>query len=181
MMFEFLTKELILMIANVAVVLGIPFAIIQFYLRKKSEDRRNDGLTFDALARDYEAWVKFCLENLDLDVADWPRNESQKSIPAKPHKEQREYLAFCILNAMFERAYLMYRDRNAKIRKQQWQSGWEKSIAYYAGCENFKQFWNTGGGYNWDEGFIEYMRNTHKIGPGVDRKKWWISRIRFCH
>jgi len=140
-------------------------AIFQLYLRRKSDDLRNEGLTFDALARDYEKWLRFCFENLDLDIMDNPIGYDIEQIQKKENAPQREYLAFCILNAMFERAYLLYEAHDVDFRKSQWENGWEETIKFYAQRQNFKDFWATNGGFNWDKRFVQYMKNKHQLGP----------------
>jgi hypothetical protein len=112
---------------------GIPVAIIIFWIKKTEEKRDREYGTYDALDDKYIEYLKLCLQNADLDVADTPRATAAALTPDQTHREQ---VMFSILIAVLERAFLMYRDKSMRIRRLQW-SGWHAYIRNWCRRPNF--------------------------------------------
>jgi len=139
-------------LAKLAQLIGIPVAIVVYGINKRRERLEREYGTYDALDERYIDYLKLCLANPDLDVADVPKKNQKKLTPEQQH---RECVPFHILVSIMERAYLMYHDKSDRVRHSQW-TGWDEFIREWCQRRNFArslplivpQF---------DEGFREYI------------------------
>ena len=113
--------------------IGIPVAIYVYWVNKKSERRDREYGTYNALDEHYVDYLKLCLENADLDVADTPR---VSTVPLSADQRHRELIIFTILVALMERAFLMYDDKSKAIKLAQW-IGWDGYIRDWCRRTNF--------------------------------------------
>jgi hypothetical protein len=121
-------------------------------LSKEQADREYG--TYNALDDKFLEFQRLCFENPTLDIFDVP-----DKVPAHcdPEQAKRELVAFTILFALFERAYLMYREHRTSLRDKQW-SGWYEYIASYCGRENFRHAWSVSG-VTFDSDFQVFMQS----------------------
>ena len=125
--------------------IGIPVAIGLYIYNKQREKHDREYATYNALDDKYIDYLKLCLTNPDLDVADTRR---EVVVDLNEEQRHRERLILGVLVSILERAYLMYGKTSEKIKGRQW-SGWERYLR------------------NWCErpNFIEYVR---QLPPGFD-------------
>jgi hypothetical protein len=122
-------------LAKITQLVGIPVAIFVYSRNKRTERLDREYGTYNALDEKYIDYLKLCMENADLDVADVPRPEIGQLTPDQRH---RELVMFSILISIMERAYLMYEDKSDAIRRAQWE-GWSTYISDWCRRPNFAQ------------------------------------------
>jgi hypothetical protein len=93
------------------------------------------------------------LAHPDLDIFDLP-DKIPGSLTAE--QEKKELIAFTILFAIFERAYLMYHDQSTAIKQKQW-TGWDEYIQEFCRRENFRRAWRESGA-TYDKDFEQYIQ-----------------------
>lgn len=157
-------KKILELISLVITILGVPGAIFIFF-RQTEKDRREkereleesirererkEYETYHALDDKYIDFLKLCLANADLDIA-----ASDGSIELSPQQVYRKEKLFEILISIFERAYVMYKRQDSRVRKEQW-TGWNNYIEAWFENKNFQTAWNTMGS-QWDSGFLDHM------------------------
>ncbi len=113
--------------------IGIPIGIVLYVVNKRKERLEREYGTYDALDNKYIEYLTLCLANPDLDVADTPRRDITT---LSPEQEHRELVIFSILISIMERAYLMYKDKSGRVRRDQW-AGWDAYIRDWSGRTNF--------------------------------------------
>jgi len=135
--------------------IGIPVAIGLYVYNKRKEKLEREYGTYNALDDKYIDYLKLCLANSDLDVADIPK---QGMGNLNRDQQHRETLIFGVLVSILERAYLMYQDKSEKIKDRQWK-GWETYIKTWCGRSNFIRYTrDIPGGF--DTEFLGYLRRT---------------------
>lgn len=140
-----------------AQLIGIPVGIIVYGVNKRRERIDREYGTYDALDQKYIDYLKLCLVNPDLDVADIPKSGEVTLTAEQSHKQM---IMFSILLAIMERAYIMYRDKSGSIRQEQW-SGWDAYIRDWLKRENFAAAVPLLAA-EFDAGFCEYLGQLPK-------------------
>ena len=165
-------KDVFELLSYAAVVVGVPAGLLQYFLTVKKEQQDREYGTYNALDEKYIEFEKLCLQRPYLDVFDIP-----DKVPAaltEPQKKE-EVIAFTILFAIFERAYLMYSDGSTAIKQRQW-SGWDEYIRRFCKRENFRRAWVLSGN-TFDTTFQHYMAeclgefSNPKASPAQGQKK----------
>ena len=143
--------------SKAATIIGVAGVIIA-YLKYRKE--REYG-TYDSLDNKYMEYQGLCLQYPYLDVFD-VRDETSIKNPQKSDSEiaKEELILFTMLFSIFERAYLLYKDKSGKLRKLQW-TGWEEYIESYCKRPNFRKAWEKSG-KTFDKKFQAYMKT--KLG-----------------
>ncbi|HKV05975.1 MAG TPA: hypothetical protein VJO53_12835 [Candidatus Acidoferrales bacterium] len=148
----------------VAVVIGVPVGLFQYYRTVKKEQEDREYGTYNALDEKYLEFLKLCLDHPHLDVFD-----VADRVPADLSNSQKkqELAAFMILFSIMERAYLMYSDQSTTIKERQW-TGWHDYIGGYLRRANFRRAWEEYGS-QFDSKFQAYMKlrlkETIKAAP----------------
>lgn len=140
-----------------AQLIGIPVGIYVYWRNKKSERIDREYGTYHALDEKYIEYLKLCLANPDLDVADMPKVNAATLTEEQSH---RQIIMFSILMSIMERAYIMYKDKSDAMRQAQW-SGWDAYIQDWRRRENFAAalpFLAS----EFDVGFCNYIRQAPK-------------------
>jgi hypothetical protein len=148
------------LLAKLAVILGVPAALVQYCLAKRREKRDREYGTYNALDDKYIEFQRLCLRYPYLDVFDVPDSD-----PAELNKMQKkeELIVYTILFSIFERAFLMYSDQSTRVKRRQW-TGWEEYIAEYCSRENFRDAWAKSG-TTFDTRFQQYMTQAINKNP----------------
>ncbi len=125
------------LLSYVVATIGFPFAIATYIVQKKKDRAFEEESTFHHLDESYISFQQLCLEHPDLDIFDPPFGEAYE-----PSEEQlrRESAIFAIQISMFERAFVMFRNKSEEFRASQW-SGWVEYIKSYCGRANFVREW----------------------------------------
>lgn len=111
---------------------GVAFFLTYVADQKAQRERAEYG-TYDALDDRYIEFQRLSFEHPDLDIADIPRANPP---PLNELQLQQRRIAYQILIATFERAFVMYRLRSQEVREIQWE-GWSKYIDQYCGRPGF--------------------------------------------
>ncbi len=130
---------------------GVPVAIVLFFLNKRRERLEREYGTYNSLDEKYVDYLKICVEHPNLDVFDLPMPDYKPT----PELRWQELQVFAMLFAIPERAYLMYRDKSQVVREAQW-VGWEGYMKDWASRQNFRDAWDKLKG-QFDCGFEKYM------------------------
>lgn len=145
-------------------IVGAPIAITGFFVQKKreAEARETERLereygTYNTLDSKYIDYLNICLEFPKLDIFDVPL---ENYTPTEAEKRQ-ELIIFSILIAILERAYLMYVDKSAEIRKKQW-TGWDEYAREWAKRRNFQAAWDEQQG-EFDGRFEKYLQDIINV------------------
>lgn len=147
-------KLIVEITAQLVVVIGFPFAIIQYRRTKRREALDREYGTYNALDDKYIAFQKLCLAHPRLDVFDVPLTNP----PVLEEEErQQELIAFTMLMSVFERSFLMYKDQTVAIQRDQW-DGWLQYIDSYCRRQNFRNAWIISG-ETFDLRFQEFMKD----------------------
>ena len=135
--------------------IGIPIGIGLYVVNKRKERLEREYGTYDALDNKYIDYLRLCLANPDLDVADTPRRDMPGLSPEQQH---RELVIFSILISIMERAYLMYEDKSGRVRRDQW-AGWDAYIRDWSLRTNFTTVLPTLT-QQFDGGFVKYLNSV---------------------
>src|ERR1041385_6040711 len=144
-------------ILRLSQLIGIPIAIGLYVYNKQKERREREYATYNALDDKYIDYLKLCLANPHLDVADLPKRVVGQLSNEQQHREK---LVFGVLVSILERAYLMYGTESEEIKARQWK-GWERYLMDWCGRANFVNYVNelpTG----FDAEFVTYLKKTLK-------------------
>ena len=149
-------------LAKITQLVGIPIGIIVYALNKRRERLDREYGTYNALDEKYVDYLKLCLDNHDLDVADIP---NARIGPLSPEQQHRELVMFSILIAIMERAYLMYKDKSDAVRRAQWE-GWNAYIVDWCHRPNFALA-APGLSQEFDRRFCKYLQGVIGVAPAA--------------
>ena len=133
-------------------IFGAPIAVYLYFKERNKERKDREYGTYNALDDKYIDFLNLCLAHTDLDLY----NLSNAKKELTQEQLQRRDLIFEILICLFERAFLMYQDQSAEIRKRQW-DGWNAYMEDWMDNENFRKIWGTYLGTQYDQGFVNHM------------------------
>lgn len=114
-------KNIAQIVYYLALSIAGPMALIVYLVERKSVRLEREYKTYDELDNRFFEYQKLALQYYDLDILDVPNNDPALMLDKK---RKQEMVAYSILFALFERAYLMFRNQADGFRKRQW-SGWK--------------------------------------------------------
>ena len=118
----------------VVTVVGLPLAIAVFIMEQRKERQGDDEEVYQRLSDEYMEFLKLVLDNSDLHLL---RLDGVK-VALTPDQQERKYVIFGILIALFERAYLLvYEERMSRQTKRLWQS-WDDYMREWCRREDFR-------------------------------------------
>lgn len=120
----------------VVTVVGLPFAIVVYWLDQRKERQNEEEELYQRLSDEYAEFSKLLLENADL------RLMSGHGHDAKLDDEQieRKKIIFDLLVSLFERAYiLVYEEDMNKQTARLWAS-WEDYIRFWCQRSDFRDY-----------------------------------------
>jgi hypothetical protein len=154
--------EVVDALLKVTQLIAIPVAICLYFMNHRKERLDREYGTYHALDDKYIDYLKLCLDNPDLDVTDTPRKDVKDFTEEQRH---RELVVFTILISIMERAYLMYRDKSAAVRRTQW-AGWEAYIGDWCRRANFGSV-VLSLTQEFDAGFLKYLKSRVPRGANM--------------
>jgi hypothetical protein len=104
------------------------------------------------------------MENPDLDIYQVSESNNHNYTESQ---SARVLIIFEILISVFEKAYIMFRDKSTKIKKSKW-IRWNEYMIEWMKRENFRQAWQYIGN-QWDTGFEMHMNKLHDRVKTQDR------------
>ncbi len=156
-------KDVLEAASYLMILFGLPLGLLQYVRATRKEQLDREYGTYNALDEKFIAYQLLCLERPDLDIFDI-QHETIRGGAAEGGKQ--EVIAFTILFAIFERAYLMYHDQSSELKQRQW-TGWDEYIRSFCARDNFRRAWELSGS-TYDKDFENYMiSNLTAAGNGV--------------
>lgn len=149
-------KEYFEALSYIAVLLGIPIGIVSYIKAAASEKRDREYGTYNALDEKYLDFQGLCFANPRLDIFDIADKQPVGDLTELEKKQ--ELVAFTMLFAIFERAYLMYYDHDDEVKQRQW-TGWNDYIIDYCKRRNFRAAWRISG-ETFDTEYQKFMKET---------------------
>jgi hypothetical protein len=142
----------------VVTVIGLPFAILIFFLEQRKERRNEQEEIYQRLSDEYREFLKLVLDNADLQLLRKAKPETEMT---EEQKERREAV-FGILISLFERAYLLVYEEDMDDHTRRLWSTWEDYMGEWCRREDFRralpQLLQ-----GEDPGFTRYIQNLAKL------------------
>ncbi len=118
----------------VVTVIGLPLAIAVFIMEQRKERQNDDEEVYQRLSDEYMEFLKLVLDNSDLHLL----HLDGVKVALTPDQQERKYVIFGILIALFERAYLLvYEEHMGRQTKRLWQS-WDDYMREWCRREDFR-------------------------------------------
>jgi hypothetical protein len=114
-------------------VIGLPFAVVVFYLQQRKERENEEEEAYQHLSDAYNDFLKVVLANSDLQL------RTAAALP-NPTREQNERMLviFDMLVSLFERAYLVaYKADMTEAEQRRWNS-WDDYMREWCRREDFR-------------------------------------------
>lgn len=131
-----IVRDLVDILAGLATVIGVPILVASFIISKRREERDREWGTYNTLVEDDNRFMVYCLENPGLDVLEWLPVPPSDDLEAA--KERKETLLMAIQLNVMERAFLLYRYQESKLRKAQWE-GWAADFVDHVKSPTFRR------------------------------------------
>ncbi len=140
------------LLSYVVTVVGLPMAIVVFLLDQRKERRNEEEAVYESVSDNYQEFLRVVLEHPDLHLFSMTRTPEL-------NEEQRERMMviFGMLISLFERAYMLLYDENAKPDKQRRWHSWEDYMREWCAREDFREELDTLLSGE-DPGFCDYIR-----------------------
>lgn len=118
----------------VVTVVGLPLAIAVFIMEQRKERQNDDEEVYQRLSDEYMEFLKLVLDNSDLHLL----HLDGVKVALTPDQQERKYVIFGILIALFERAYLLvFEEHMGRQTKRLWQS-WDDYMREWCRREDFR-------------------------------------------
>jgi hypothetical protein len=116
----------------VVTVIGLPLAIIVFFVDQRRERRNEEDEVYQLLSNAYNDFLRVVIDNPDL------RLRSQTATPdLTPEQQERMLVIFDMLISLLERAYLTaYSDHMDDAQRRRWNS-WEDFMREWVRRDDF--------------------------------------------
>lgn len=145
-------KDVLESLSYLIVIASIPTAIFSYIITNKKERKDREFGTFDSLDDKFIEFQLLCLEKPYLNIFDV---EDEHPVALTTLQKKEEVIAYSVLFAIFERAFVMYKARGFNKYNVQWQ-GWVEVMNVYAQRDNYRDAWAVNG-FGWDGEFEAFM------------------------
>jgi hypothetical protein len=121
------------LLSYIVTVIGLPFAILVYFLDQRRERENEDEEVYQLLSDNYQEFLKVALENPDL------RLFSAQSIDElTAEQRERKLIVFNMLISLFERAYIvLYEESMSGKESRRWRS-WEDYMREWCARPDFR-------------------------------------------
>lgn len=120
-------------LSYVVTVVGLPLAIVVFFLEQRKERENEDEAVYQQLSDNYQDFLKIALDNPDLGIF------SSREIPGlSAEQSERQFIIFNMLISLFERAYLLLYDEDMPVRQARRWNSWEDYIREWCRRSDFR-------------------------------------------
>lgn len=143
----------VIIVAHIATILGIPIAIMIFYNEKLRERRDREYGTYNALDDKYMAFLQLCIEHPELNLYSTPL---ESDVELTPQQKIQQYAMYEVLVSLLERGFLMYRDQSTEVKRHQW-VGWESYIQNWCKNKTFQDLWHRVDADEYDTDFVSFI------------------------
>jgi hypothetical protein len=121
------------LLSYVVTVIGLPLAIVVFFLQQRKERENEEEEVYQLLSDNYQDFLKVALANPDLKL--FTREEITD---LTPEQRERRIIVFSMLVSLFERAYLLlYEDDMTPKERRRWRS-WEDYMREWCRRSDFR-------------------------------------------
>lgn len=118
----------------IVTVVGLPLAIAVFIMEQRKERQNDDEEVYQRLSDEYMEFLKLVLDNSDLHLL----HLDGAKVSLSPEQQERKYVIFGILVALFERAYLLvFEEKMGRQTRRLWQS-WDDYMREWCRREDFR-------------------------------------------
>lgn len=125
-------KDILETLSYVSTIVGFPLAILIFMYEQRKERLNEEDEVYQSLSDNYQDFLKVVLDNTDLHLFTPEETQGLSS-----EQQERMFLIFSMLIALFERAYLMlYKPKLNAIQKRRWAS-WEDYMREWCKRKDF--------------------------------------------
>jgi hypothetical protein len=124
------------MASNFATAIGLPVAIVVYWLQHQRDRIQREMETFSSVGSDYVQYLQTCLDHPIASIyshgGDWGPPQSKDAA--------RESVLFEILICNLEAAFFLYKDQSTDLKRRQW-SGWERYVRDWCRTQWFQDHW----------------------------------------
>ena len=121
------------LLSYVVTVIGLPLAITVFIFEQRKERQNEEDAVHESIADNYQEFLHVVLEHPDLHLY------SMTKTPALTEEQyERMTVIFSMLIALFERAYVLLYDKNARGAKLRRWCSWEDFMREWCAREDFR-------------------------------------------
>jgi len=121
-------------LSYIVTVFGFPFAIIVFMIEQRKERQNEEEETWQQLSDQYSEFCKLLLNNSDLGLL----SAEQHAVHLTIEQQERKYVMFEILTALFERAFILVFEPNMNRQTQRMWASWEDYIRTWCRRQDFR-------------------------------------------
>lgn len=115
-----MTGETWQLLANIAIVFGLPLGIFVFFYEQRKERDNEESEVYQSLSDNYQEFLRTALDHPDLRLF-----SADLTPDLTPEQRERMIILFSMLVSLFERAYLLlYEDSMTRAQARRWMS-WE--------------------------------------------------------
>jgi hypothetical protein len=117
----------------VVTVIGLPAAIVIFWLERRKERENDEEEVYQLLSDNYQEFLKTALENADLKLF-----STTRTTDLTPEQRERMFIICSMLVSLFERAYLLlYEAGMSKTQVRRWRT-WEDYMREWVRRQDFR-------------------------------------------
>jgi hypothetical protein len=146
------------LLSSMVTVIGLPLAIIVFFLQTRRERVNDEIMIYESLSDTYQQFLRVALQHSDLHLFSEARTPTLNE-----EQYDRMIVLFTMLVSLFERAYiLIYEENLSGVQKRRWNS-WNDYMREWCAREDFRMELDTllcGE----DEDFCRYIRALAEQG-----------------
>lgn len=125
--------ELWELLSYVVTVIGLPLAIVVFFMEKRKEHENDAAEVYQQLSDNYQDFLRIALENPDLGLF------SALDVPSLTQEQlERRFIIFNMLVSLFERAYLLLYEEGMDAQEARRWSSWEDYIREWCRRPEFR-------------------------------------------
>jgi len=121
--------EVMELLSYIATVVGIPLAMIMFFLQEKKERQNEQEEIYDKLMEQYTRIQEKLFEYPELDVHDKSLSDAENS--------RRQYILYQMVVSLFERSYILLASESDPAYQRMWNS-WVDYIREWSVRPNFR-------------------------------------------
>ena len=151
------------LVQKLIVVFGVPIAIWNYTDERAKEREAREWTAYEKMDDRYWTYERLAMDFPRLNVSDAEASDSALAAltversKLTPEDRLHERQLMFMLIAMYERAFLLYRDETTEFRTKQW-SGWNEGLKRWTRAPGFLAAWRVLGG-DFDESYQAYVND----------------------
>jgi hypothetical protein len=132
-----LFKDIAQIVYYLSLSISGPLALIGYLRAKRAEQREREYKAYDELDNKFLDYQKLALQH-DLDLLDLP--DASLYLSGDRLRKKHELVTASCGFALFQRAFLMFRDQSGEIERRQWR-GWERLLTSFLSRLSAQDAW----------------------------------------